>query len=337
MESPSGRSRPVRSKSEPRESGEFARIARLSRILGAGLKRPHVELDVGDDAAVLAVPGGRLVWTVDAAVDGVHFRRDLLGLEDVGWRSLHAAVSDLAAMGAMPVAALSALTLPRGFPDAELERLVRGQRQAADVLGCPVVGGNLSRGAALSVTTTVLGRAKNPILRGGAQVGDELWLLGEVGLAAAGLAWLMKKRRGGGASAQRCVLAWRRPVARLSFGKALCGRAHAAIDVSDGLAGDAVHMAKRSRVRIAIETPRLVASLSRDLVRIAGLLGEAPERFALAGGEDYALLAAGSPRRRPPGAIRIGTVCQGRGVVLVDAEGRSRVWSGGFDHFAEPR
>jgi thiamine-monophosphate kinase len=116
-----------------------------------------VRLGIGDDCAVLARPSGDLVWTVDAHVDAVHFRREWLMYEDVGFRSYAAAASDVVAMGASPIAVLSALTLDPVVTDADVVALARGQRQASEAASAAVVGGNLSRGATFSVTTTVLG------------------------------------------------------------------------------------------------------------------------------------------------------------------------------------
>jgi len=136
-----------------------------------------------------------LVWTVDAAVEHVHFERGWLTLADVGWRSFNAAVSDICAMAAEPLCALSSVIFPAQFSRRDMNELGRGQRDAARSLGCPIVGGNLSRGAELSITTTVLGRARRPLLRSGALPGDELWLCGEVGLAAAGLRLLQRRSK----------------------------------------------------------------------------------------------------------------------------------------------
>src|SRR5258708_5917288 len=127
-------------------STELERIARL---------RKHFPT-IGDDAAILALAraanGPKLVWTVDAQVEGVHFRRDLLGWEDLGWRSFMAAASDVAAMGAAPWCALSALALPASFDDAAFDSLTRGQARAAAAAGAPIVGGNLARASEVSVT-----------------------------------------------------------------------------------------------------------------------------------------------------------------------------------------
>jgi len=318
-----------------RAVGEFARIARISELLaGAGGKR-GVRVDIGDDAAVLMPERGPLVATVDVAVDGVHFAEALLSLVDVGYRSLNAAVSDLAAMGARPLGALSSLIVPPELSEAKLYQVVRGQAEAAASLTCPIVGGNLSRGAELSITTTVLGEVKRPLLRSGARCGDELWLLGTVGLSAAGLRHLMSgSRRAADRATRACVMAFRRPKARLAEGRALLGRAHAAIDVSDGLASDAGHLARASGVRLLFEESALRAALAPELLLVAARLELCPLTLALTGGEDYALLATGPRRRRPPGAAVVGEVVEGSGVWLRDQGGRLRRPGTGFDHFA---
>src|SRR5450755_181055 len=236
----------------PRSSqlDEFAAIAELTRIFEGAKKHGtrrnagDVELGIGDDAAVLR-HSGRLVWTVDTAVEHVHFERAWLTLADLGWRSFNAAASDLCAMAGRPLCALSSVIFPAHFSKRDLAQLARGQRDAARALGCRIVGGNLSRGAELSVTTTLIGSAARPLLRSGAQPGDALWLCGEVGLAAAGLRLLLQsKRKNATRAGQNALKAFRRPNAQLAFGLALTRRAHAAIDISDGLAGDAAHLAR---------------------------------------------------------------------------------------------
>lgn len=289
-------------------------------------------LGIGDDAAILAAPRGpTLVWTIDGSVEGVHFRRDWLSLQDVGWRATHAAVSDVAAMGARPVAALCHLVLPSTLTAAELKQLGRGQAAAAQELACPVIGGNVSSGPRLELATTVLGEVpprRVALTRGGARPGDELWLLGDVGLAAAGQRALQAgvSLRGLGA----CVAAWRRPHARVTDGLALQGRATACIDVSDGLVGDAGHLARASGVALVLEQERL----GPVLVALAGAarrLGRSALELALWGGEDYALLATGPTSRRPAEARPIGKVEAGAGVWL-ETDGERRPVEGGYEH-----
>ena len=191
-------------------SSELDRVALLRRALAqSGSTMGHVLLGIGDDAAVLAAPANPLVWTVDAAVEGVHFRRELLSLGDLGYRATMAAASDLAAMGAAPLGLLAALVLPPWVSDADLEALAKGQREAAIELGTAVTGGNLARGGELSITTTALGAAARPLTRAGARPGDAIWMAGPVGLAAAGLAAL--ERGGATAETAAAVAAWRRP------------------------------------------------------------------------------------------------------------------------------
>jgi thiamine-monophosphate kinase len=319
----------------PRGFDEADAVALFAARFGSG-RTPDVRLGIGDDAAVLNPPPGRLVWTVDACVEGSHFERSLLSLEEVGWKSFQAAASDLAAMGAVPIAALSALELPRGFSRDELDDLATGQALAARSARCPIIGGNMARAEKLSVTTTLLGRAYAPLTRAAARAGQELWLVGEVGLAAAGFALLRSGKRARlSAAAGRCVRAWRRPEALLRRGQALVGRASAAIDVSDGLAGDVAHLGRESSVKVVIEEAELERSLAPELVTIATKLARPALHFALYGGEDYALLATGSAGRRPRFARRIGRVERGRGAFLESAGALSPLGAG-FDHLSRP-
>jgi len=286
---------------------------------------------IGDDAAVIPRSDAPLVLTIDACVEHVHFERRWLALADIGWRATQAAVSDLAAMGARPLAALCNVALPKAFGRSDLAALAQGQAAAARELGCPLVGGNLTRASELSLTTAVVGSARAPLLRSGAKAGDELWCIGELGLAAAGFAWLKSGRKPKG-PARRCVDAWRRPRALLAAGRALKDRARACCDVSDGLVRDAAHLAEASRVRIVIEERALLAALSPELGETARLLGAPALDFVLRGGEDYALLCSGPADRRPRRARRIGRVQRGRGVVIEQPSGRQIAASGGFDH-----
>jgi thiamine-monophosphate kinase len=315
-------------------SGEFALIAQLARELAAPYAK-GVALGIGDDAAILRVGKERVVVSVDDQVEGVHFDLRWLGASDVGFRSLQAAASDLAAMGATPLGAVASLHVPPGFAPAKLRQLARGQAEAARELSCPVVGGNVARGPLLSVTTTVLGHVDNPVLRSGARAGDELWVLGELGLARAGL--LLHQRRLKvparlRAVAERARQAWARPQARIMEGRKLAGRAHALIDVSDGLAGDVRHLAHESRVKAVIEAARLVQLVSPELCSLGDLLGEPGVALALTGGEDYALLGAGPRARRPARAKVVGRIERGRGSELELETGQRLELVPGFDH-----
>lgn len=316
-----------------RPLSEQAAIALLDRVLATGRRVPQVEVGIGDDAAVLRLGPGRVVWTVDACTEGVHFDRSWLSLRDLGWRSLMAAASDLAAMGATPVAALSQLGLPESVTRSELGGLARGQAAAARAIACPVIGGNISRASELGVVTTVLGQVKRPLLRSGARAGDGLFVSGALGRAALGLRLLQQGQPARSASERSALGAWRRPRALIERGSELVGRAHAAVDVSDGLAGDADHIASASRVRVVIEAQALLEREPKGFALAAERVGESALELMLFGGEDYALLVASS--RAPRGFDRVGRVEAGRGLWLERANGsRQRVTRGGFDHFA---
>jgi len=286
---------------------------------------------IGDDAAVLQKSAKRLVWTIDACSEGTHFKPSWLGPEDLAHKSLHAAVSDLCAMGARPTAALVQLTLAPWLTASRLRRLAREQAAVCRALGCPIVGGNLTRGTEVQLVTTALGHLPGrPLERTRAQVGDELWLMGAVGEARLGLHALERGWENEPHFAV-CVNALRRPRALVQEGLRLARTAHACLDVSDGLRRDAPRLAQSSDVRVVIEASRLERSADEAFRRAAAALGLDPLQEMLEGGEDYALLATGPSARRPRGARIIGRVERGRGAWLEAARGRTRL-EGGFEH-----
>ncbi|WXB12749.1 thiamine-phosphate kinase [Pendulispora albinea] len=292
-----------------------------------------VLLGIGDDAAVLDPSSmrGNLVWTIDEQVERTHFRRDLAGWIDIGWRSFMSAASDLAAMGAEPWCALSALSLPADFEDEDLDALARGQHAAALRLGTAIVGGNLTRGEVVTVTTTLLGTAERPVLRDAARPGDDIWIAGRLGLAAAGLFALdrgLHDERLDGVKE-----AWLRPWARIGEGRHAAKFAHALVDVSDGLAQDVGHVGEASGVRALFDENLLRDHAHRTgLESIAELLVLDPLELMLTGGEDYALIAASDVPLE--GFWRAGTFVEGQGVALKRATGREReLFELGYDHF----
>lgn len=310
-------------------SDEFERIAEIRRRLA--FASADVQLGIGDDAALLAPSSRAQAVSVDAQVEGVHFRRDLLSPADIGFRALASAASDLAAMGARPRAAFVALVVPPALSESDLYAIADGFAQAQRELGCAVAGGNLASGGELSITTTVIGDAPDaPLTRAGARAGDALLVTGDVGGAALGLALLHAGRAD---LAPGCVARWRRPRARIREGAALAGLASAAIDVSDGLLQDLEHLCEASGVGFELQLARV--PLAAELERACAALGADPHALALAGGEDYELLFTAPAAERPPFGTRIGTATSATGIRILDASGRpvappSRL---GFDHF----
>lgn len=313
------------------------------RILSQSLEAEAEALSpVGlqDDCAVLSPePGEQLVWTTDACLENVHFKLAWMQPEDIAWKALHAAVSDVAAMGAQPWGALCHVTWTPATSESFLQRFAEGQRLAQAAAECAILGGNLACGAEFQVVTTVLGRAPAEsggggarlLKRGGARVGDELWLVGEIGLAHLGYRLLENEYQGAGAAEARCLQAFRRPQARVREGQALAQRAHACLDVSDGLAGDAAHLARASGVRLVLEAERLLVQWEPAEIQVAKQLGLSPLEALLYGGEDYALLAAGPAGACPEFARVIGRVEAGSGVYLESA-GQLQSLAGGFEH-----
>lgn len=249
---------------------EFELIESLAEEWGARAQ------GLGDDAAVVPLaPGMNLVLTTDTSVEGVHFSREWLSPEEIGYRSTMAAFSDLAAMGADPIGVLVALVIPRSSVDDR--GLGRGIGQAVADVGGRVLGGDLSRGRDVSICVTAIGSAARPLSRAGAQVGDLIYVTGRLGGPAAALASWRAGRKP--AAAHRARFA--RPRARIAEALWLTQRdAHAAIDVSDGLAADLLHMAVASAVSIDVEASQIPR------------LEEVSLHDALASGEEYELVVA---------------------------------------------
>lgn len=293
----------------------------------------RTRVGIGDDAAVLEQMRGRSAWTIDACIEGIHFERGWLSPEDLAHKSLQAAVSDLCAMGARPTALLVQLTLAPWLGAAQLRRLAREQAAVAAALGCPIVGGNLTAGPVLELVTTALGRLPGrPLLRSGARVGDEVWLLGAVGHARLGLLALQHGAPKKGVFSAS-LAAFRRPRALVAEGLRLVRRAHACLDVSDGLRRDAPRLAQESGVAVVLERTLLERLVEPDFARAARALGVDPLEVMLEGGEDYALLAVGPRARRPRSARVIGRIEGGQGAWLDTGSGR-RPLAGGFEHNA---
>ncbi|MBM3680511.1 MAG: thiamine-phosphate kinase [Actinobacteria bacterium] len=245
---------------------------------------------IGDDAAVI-VPD--LIWTVDAQVDGVHFRRDLSSPADVGWKALAVSVSDCAAMGATPVGALVSLVIAEGDVTS-LEPIYVGLAECAEAYGCPVAGGDVARGPGLVLAVSVLGRTPVPAPgRGGARPGDLVVVTGDLGVSAAGLAALVDPALGDVPGVDACVERHRRPQPRLAEGAALARVARVMMDVSDGLATDLPRIARRSGVTLEADLDAL--PVPAPVRAVAARIGSESGAFAASGGEDYELVAVLDP------------------------------------------
>jgi thiamine-monophosphate kinase len=278
--------------------GEFELLARVrERLPPPG---PRVRLGSGDDAAIV-VPGGATATSVDALIDGVHFRRDWISLAQVGHKALAVALSDLAAMGAEPGEAYVVLGVPTDLDEDGCLELLDGLAALAAETGTALAGGDVTRAPALGLAITVVGHAPSPaelVTRAGARPGDVLAVTGELGGAAAGLLLLEDPglrsyffSHSETKYDRKLIGRYLEPEARLAEGRALAeAGATAMIDLSDGLGGDARHLAAASEVGLRIEAGSL--PLAIGVAEVAAAAGRDPLQLAASGGEDYELLAA---------------------------------------------
>ncbi len=252
---------------------------------------PNAVLGPGDDCAVLSpAPGMELAITTDMLVSGTHFFPDTDPCQ-LGWKTLAVNLSDLAAMGAKPRWALLAGSLP----DADepwLAAFTEGLFACAKRYGVDLVGGDTTRGP-LNLCITALGEvpAGTALRRDGALAGDDLWVSGQPGLAALGLAHLQGRTQLPEPLATRCLAALHRPLPRIELGLALRTLVHAIIDVSDGLLADLGHIAECSGVVAEVFQPQLPALP-------AGAEPALARNCQLAGGDDYELVFSAAPGKR---------------------------------------
>lgn len=283
--------------------------------------------EIGDDAAVFQAPrGDQLVASTDTALEGVHFQTAWLSQREIGYRAVTAALSDLAAMAAAPVGVLVSLQLARTV-SADINRLADGIGDAVRAAGTLILGGNITRGGALCITTTVIGSAFSPIRRSGSRPGDLLYVTGRLGGPSAALRALSARKKPKPALRARFA----HPAARIAESRWLAARGMvAAIDISDGLVSDAGHLAAASQVGVEVRAalvPLVPGALLSD---------------ALSGGEEFELLvAARAPlpeeeflRQFGIPLTRIGRVVEGPAVARV-MDGTKRVAAPrGHDHFS---
>jgi thiamine-monophosphate kinase len=336
--------------------GERGLIRRIRRSAAAHAAAPGVELGMGDDTAILAVPAGhKLLATTDLLIEDVHFRRISAAPADIGWKALAVNLSDIAAMGGIPRWALVALAVPGDTSVEAVDAFYAGLAEAAAPHGVSVVGGDTSAApGGWTVNVTLLGiHPGQPRLRSHARAGDAVAVTGSLGASAAGLHALelgLDRARDAGVAGARLAELTRahlRPRARVAEGRWL-GQApgvHAMMDCSDGLATDLAHICGESGVGARVRLDRIpVAAAAREAAPALG--GDARE-WAVSGGEDYELLltcdpvtadalVAGLAEATGTPLTVIGRIEGPAGeVVFVDADGAPVTMRGGFEHFHE--
>jgi len=298
-----------------------------------------VLLGIGDDAAVLkASPNKKWVVTTDALIEDVHFKQQWLSPAELGRRAALVNLSDIAAMGAQPVAGFSALTIPAHVSVKDIKAFSQALASEFKRHGAILAGGNLSRGPVWSITITLIGKASRVIYRSGAKPGDGLYVSGPLGAASIGLAALERGVRSG-----PFVKAWRAPASRMALGLKLAKMTgtHAMMDISDGLWLDLERLMRASGMQAELELKQIPRpSKFAAACEQFSLDGET---LALTGGEDYELLIAMSGKSAKAaeklGLIRIGTVitkCKNQPLVTVhDERGLPvKIKRHGYEHFS---
>ena len=302
---------------------------------------PQAVLGVGDDAALVTPGGGmELAISTDTLVEGTHFFDDA-DPRLLGWKCLAVNISDMAAMGAEPKFATLALSLP-AVHEPWLAQFSEGFFECAQRYGIDLIGGDTTRGP-LSITVTIMGEVPrgNALRRSGARANDDIWISGQLGNAALGLAALQGKIAKEGL--ESCITALHTPQPRPELGFALRNRATAAIDISDGLLADLGHILERSGVGADIKFDQI----PRSSVLAAHMHSDLGRFCVLSGGEDYELCFTASARMEPQileigdklklRLTRIGKISAQKGLRLLDGHGKPMsVDFTGYDHFAQP-
>src|SRR4051794_7707122 len=292
-------------------TGEFGLIQRITSRLGSA---PTTLVGPGDDAALVAVPDGRVVACTDVLVEGRHFRCDWASATDIGHRAAAANLADVAAMGGVATALLVSLCIPPDLDPRWVEQLADGLTAEAESIGAAVVGGDMSASPVITIAVTALGDldGRPPVLRSGARDGDIVAMAGRIGHAAAGYTILSRGFR----SPKVLVEAYRRPSVPYWAGPAgaMLG-ATSMIDVSDGLLADVGHIAESSNVGIDIR--RDVFEVTAQMRDASQALGVDAYTWILTGGDDHPIVAtfpAGTAL--PDGWLVIGRVLDGAGVTV---------------------
>ncbi|MSO44561.1 MAG: thiamine-phosphate kinase [Thermoleophilia bacterium] len=315
--------------------GELEIIRRIAACVGV---RSGVDVGIGDDAAVL--DDGTVV-SLDMVVDGVHVRRSTHSPGDIGHSALAVNISDIAAMGARPVAAFVGLGLPPDFGADDVDAMYRAMESLAADHGMSVAGGDVAASPVLTVSVAIVGRmpgASRPVLRSGGRVGDRLVVTGPLGASAAGLLLLTDPLLAPGLSAYDDLVAThRRPTPRARDGLRLAAAgATAMIDISDGLLLDADRLARASGLRAEVDFESIPLAPGVEDVAVAA--DQNAIVLAATGGQDYHLLAA-LPPSAPilDGLTVVGRLVKGDPGVVALRDGRDATPSRlGWEHRTDP-
>jgi thiamine-monophosphate kinase len=322
--------------------GEFGLIDLISKLIGTPSKG-NLVLGIGDDTCAWKNDAGIELVTIDTLVENVHFTLNTISYEELGWKSLAVNVSDIAAMGGIPLYALVSLGLPGDTDVDDIKKLYEGMLELANQCDVTIAGGDVVRAPQLTISISIMGKTLNDVIlkRSAAQPGDQIAVTGYLGTSAAGLRMLIDKLKLDDETTSLLRKAHQRPHPRVTEGQTLVkSGVKAAIDLSDGLMSDLGHICRMSMVGANIHMDKVpINPIVRENFK------ESATELTLAGGEDYELLFTAKPdiidkvRKLTTTSITvIGDIIseQAGMVVLLDAEGtRINLKQEGWDHFSK--
>lgn len=317
------------------ELGEFGFIDLIKRQVSA----PEGVMGIGDDCAILPPTTEQTLLTTDMLIEGIHFLRHEATPRQVGWRSAAVNISDLAAMGSRPLATLLSIALPADVEAEWAEEFVEGYRQVCDRYGAPLIGGDTTSAPKdIAINVVAIGTAAPlaPLLRSGARVGDTIFVSGPLGDSGAGLKAILEHTERAEA-VERLIERHHCPIPHVEQGIAIAasGRAHAMMDISDGLASDLRHILRASGV--AAEVDFALLPLSAELQEVAAAQGWDTDSLAVSAGEDFVLLVTGTEDladRVPYPLYPIGHIVAGKPEIHWLRDGHPTEYDKiGFTHF----
>lgn len=305
--------------------GELAIIQYLQKRFPK--RRREVVKGIGDDAMVFR--DGYVVST-DSFFEKTHFDLEYFSFFALGCHTMAASLSDLAAMGALPISALVSLCVSKNIGMRAIREVYDGFEEVTRKYTCDISGGDIVRCQTFGMTITVVGRTRKPLLRSGARPGNYLYLTNFLGLAEAGR--LVLKAKAPRNEYPDAIKKHLYPEPRINEALSLRNFATSCIDISDGLSTDAYHLADESRVKVVIDAEHI--PIHPEVGRLCGVQKKDPTRFILSSGEDFELLftASGLPTVRGMKIFRIGRIMKGKGLYLSVHGKLQRIEPSGYEH-----
>jgi len=311
---------------EIRKLGEFSLIDRLTELLS--IKDKDVVVGFGDDCACVNINGKLILFSSDIQIEDVHFLREKILPEDLGWKLISVNVSDIVSCGGIPRWGLISIAVPENTQLEYIKKIYIGIKEALDYYSFSIVGGNTSKSDRIVLDLFITGETERFVSRSGAKEGETVYLSGHTGLSRAGLELLFMNKQGYEDWEEKIISFHTRPKARVDLQKTISKDASSCIDISDGLAGDIGHIEKQSKVKIILEKDKL--PVHPLLERFCKKYSKNPYDYILYGGEDYQLVF--TSKEKIDGVFEIGFVEKGKGLYLKENGKLNKIYEKGFEH-----